>query len=195
MLHSLQGADSEHGMTSQSEQHHFIMLVNRKPNAEPSPPLSPKVRVIICGSDNFPGSSTRLPSTTTNMSVAFLRLSRARVPCIRSFRAFTTTTPRLQSPTQSIPYTETCPSPTCACAAAPPDLDIDRKTPLLNTMAPYTEQVLLATGKEDWTSNLEDDSGPTADFVKGLKGIIGKGGEAFDVCKPPARQSSYRARG
>jgi hypothetical protein len=62
-------------------------------------------------------------------------------------------------------------------------------------MAPYTEQVLLATGKEDWTSNLEDDSGPTADFVKGLKGIIGKGGEAFDVCKPPARQSSYRARG
>ncbi|KAJ4403011.1 Altered inheritance of mitochondria protein 32, partial [Didymella pomorum] len=47
-------------------------------------------------------------------------------------------------------------------------------------MAPYTEQVLLATGKEDWTSNLEDDSGLTADFVKGLKSIIGKGGEAFD---------------
>ncbi|KAF3000843.1 Leucyl-tRNA synthetase, mitochondrial [Curvularia kusanoi] len=47
-------------------------------------------------------------------------------------------------------------------------------------MAPYTEQVLLCTGKEDWTSNLEDDSGATADFVKGLKSIIGKGGEAFD---------------
>ncbi|KAF3049906.1 Leucyl-tRNA synthetase, mitochondrial [Didymella keratinophila] len=47
-------------------------------------------------------------------------------------------------------------------------------------MAPYTEQVLLATGKEDWTSNLEDDEGATADFVKGLKSIIGKGGEAFD---------------
>ncbi|KAJ4310805.1 hypothetical protein N0V94_008273, partial [Neodidymelliopsis sp. IMI 364377] len=47
-------------------------------------------------------------------------------------------------------------------------------------MAPYTEQVLLCTGKEDWTSNLEDDEGATADFVKGLKGVIGKGGEAFD---------------
>ena len=52
-------------------------------------------------------------------------------------------------------------------------------------MAPYTEQVLLCTGKEDWTSNLEDDEGATADFVKGLKGVIGRGGEAFDVCKPP----------
>lgn len=62
-------------------------------------------------------------------------------------------------------------------------------------MAPYTEQVLLATGKEDWTSNLEDDEGATADFVKGLKGIIGKGGEAFDVCKPPAHHRSYRVRG
>lgn len=144
--------------------------------------------------NNFPGISTRLLSTTTNMSAAFLRLSRARAPYIRSFRAFSTSIPRLQSPTPSIPYTETCPSPTCACAAAPPDLDIDRKTPLLNTMAPYTEQVLLATGKEDWTSNLEDDSGLTADFVKGLKSIIGKGGEAFDVCKPPAIRRSYNAR-
>lgn len=52
-------------------------------------------------------------------------------------------------------------------------------------MAPYTEQVLLCTGKEDWTSNLEDDVGGTAEFVKGLKGVIGKGGEGFDVCKPP----------
>ena len=119
------------------------------------------------------------------MSVTLLRLSRARAPCIRRLRTFSTTTPRSQSLVQSIPYTESCPSPTCACASAPSDLDIDRKTPLLNTMAPYTEQVLLATGKEDWTSNLEDDEGATADFVKGLKGVIGKGGEAFDVCKPP----------
>ncbi|KAH6642692.1 Sucrase/ferredoxin-like-domain-containing protein [Boeremia exigua] len=114
------------------------------------------------------------------MSVSFLRLSRARTPCIRAIRSFSTTTPRLQSPVSSIPYTEPCPSPTCACASAPPDLDIDRKTPLLNTMAPYTEQVLLCTGKEDWTSNLEDDESATADFVKGLKGVIGRGGEAFD---------------
>jgi hypothetical protein len=49
-------------------------------------------------------------------------------------------------------------------------------------MAPYTEQVLLCTGKEDWASNLEDEEGATAEFVKGLKAVIGKGGEAFDVC-------------
>ncbi|KAG9200661.1 hypothetical protein G6514_006840 [Epicoccum nigrum] len=47
-------------------------------------------------------------------------------------------------------------------------------------MAPYTEQVLLCTGKADWASNLEDDGGDTATFVKGLKSVIGKGGEAFD---------------
>jgi leucyl-tRNA synthetase len=52
-------------------------------------------------------------------------------------------------------------------------------------MAPYTEQVLLCTGKADWASNLEDDGGDTATFVKGLKRVIGKGGEAFDVCTPP----------
>lgn len=136
-------------------------------------------------SDNFPRLHIAPSLTNTTMSVAFLRLSKARAPCTRAARTFSAALPRFQSAVQSIPYTETCPSPTCACAAAPPDLDIDRKTPLLNTMAPYTEQVLLCTGKEDWTSNLEDDGGATADFVKGLKGIIGKGGEAFDVCKPP----------
>lgn len=52
-------------------------------------------------------------------------------------------------------------------------------------MAPYTAQVVLCTGKADWSSNLEDDGGATAAFVKGLKGVIGKGGEAFDVCTPP----------
>ncbi|KAJ8118948.1 hypothetical protein OPT61_g162 [Boeremia exigua] len=117
---------------------------------------------------------------SATMSVAFLRLSKAQAPRISAVRSFSSTSLRLQSPVQSVPYTESCPSPTCACASAPPDLDIDRKTPLLNTMAPYTEQVLLCTGKEDWTSNLEDDEGATADFVKGLKGVIGKGGEAFD---------------
>jgi hypothetical protein len=58
-------------------------------------------------------------------------------------------------------------------------------------MAPYTEQVLLCTGKEDWTSNLEDDGGATAAFVQGLKAVIGKGGEAFDVCTPPPHIIQY----
>lgn len=63
----------------------------------------------------------------------------------------------------------------------PPDLDIDRKTPLLNTMAAYSEQVIFCTGKEDWVSNVEQEEGETGEFVKGLKGVIGKGGPGFDV--------------
>jgi hypothetical protein len=63
----------------------------------------------------------------------------------------------------------------------PPDLDIDHKTPLLNTMAAYTEQVVVCTGKDDWTSRVEDEPGSGGDFIRGIKSEIGKGGPAFDV--------------
>jgi hypothetical protein len=53
-------------------------------------------------------------------------------------------------------------------------------------MAAYSEQVILCTGKDDWHSNIEQEDGATGAFVKGLKGVIGKGGEAFDVCSFPA---------
>jgi hypothetical protein len=55
----------------------------------------------------------------------------------------------------------------------------------LNTVAAYSEQVILSTGQEDWHSNIEQEDGATGVFVKGLKGVIGKGGEAFDVCVFP----------
>ncbi|KAI8943553.1 hypothetical protein NX059_001549 [Plenodomus lindquistii] len=100
-----------------------------------------------------------------------------RAPIIRTARHFSTTNARRQA---AIPYTQTCPSPTCECAAMPPDLDIDRTSPLLNTMAAYSEQVIFCTGKEDWVSNIEQEEGDTGDFVKGLKSIIGKGGAGFD---------------
>jgi hypothetical protein len=122
------------------------------------------------------------------MSFTFARLSRARAPCIRLARRttllqpFSTIPARRQTP---IPTTATCPSPTCECAASPPNLDIDRKSPLLNTVAAYSEQVILSTGQEDWHSNIEQEDGATGAFVKGLKGVIGKGGEAFDVCVFP----------
>lgn len=106
----------------------------------------------------------------------------ARLPQVipgHVFRSFSTTRARLQS--SPIPYTLTCPWPTCECGSAPPDLDIDRKTPLLNTMASYSEQVVFCTGKEDWTSNIEQEEGETGEFVKGLKGVIGKGAPGFDV--------------
>lgn len=52
-------------------------------------------------------------------------------------------------------------------------------------MAPYTEQVLLCTGKDDWTSRIEDEESASGDFVRGLKGEIGRGGKGFDVCLFP----------
>jgi hypothetical protein len=59
-------------------------------------------------------------------------------------------------------------------------------------MAAYSEQVVLCTGKEDWHSNIEQDEGPTGAFVKGLKGVIGKGGQAFDVCSFPSTSNIGR---
>ncbi|KAF2121212.1 Sucrase/ferredoxin-like-domain-containing protein [Lophiotrema nucula] len=100
-----------------------------------------------------------------------------RSPAALAIRHFTTSAYRARP---SIPYIETCPSPTCSCATPPPDLDIDRKSPLLNTMAFYSSHVLVCTGKEDWSSRIEDDGGEGGDFIRGLKGIVGKGGEAFD---------------
>ncbi|KAI1531803.1 Suc-Fer-like domain containing protein [Pyrenophora tritici-repentis] len=47
-------------------------------------------------------------------------------------------------------------------------------------MATYSEQIVFCTGKEDWVSNIEQEEGETGDFVKGLKGVIGKGSPAFD---------------
>lgn len=104
-----------------------------------------------------------------------------RFPRAPAFRVVRLLSSNASSSRPPIPFTQSCPLPTCKCASTPPDLDIDRKTPLLNTMAPYAEQVIICTGKEDWASNIEQEKGPTGDFIKGLKSVIGKGGEAFDV--------------
>ncbi|KAL5448200.1 hypothetical protein PMIN07_009433 [Paraphaeosphaeria minitans] len=104
-----------------------------------------------------------------------MSLSRSHrlLPRASRIRTFTTSTHRRQTPPT------TC-SPTCACAGTPPDLDIDRTTPLLHTMAPYTEQVVLCTGKDDWSSRIDDEDSAAGDFVRGLGAEIGRGGKGFD---------------
>ena len=146
-------------------------------------PLSPtQTSHVINTAELVPNVNIIFPQvhpTLIHIILYTMLLARSfRTPAIRALRSFSTTTTRLQS---VIPYTATCPSPTCECASAPSDLDIDRKTPLLNTMAAYSEQVILCTGKEDWVSNIEQEEGATGDFVKGLKSVIGKGGVGFDV--------------
>ena len=85
----------------------------------------------------------------------------------------------------SIPYTDTCPAPSCPCAAAPPGLDIDHSSRLIFTMTAYAEHVVVCTGVSDWASRIEEADGATGEFVRGVKGVVGKGGTGFDVGSSP----------
>ncbi|KAF2710687.1 hypothetical protein K504DRAFT_480820 [Pleomassaria siparia CBS 279.74] len=92
-------------------------------------------------------------------------------------RQFTTSHIRTLS---AIPYTPTCPPSTCICAPTPDNLDIDRTTPLLNTMAPYAQHVVICSGQPDWTSRIEDEQSSAGDFMRGLRGVVGREGKRFD---------------
>jgi hypothetical protein len=88
----------------------------------------------------------------------------------------------------AIPVTATCPESTCKCAPTPtppmPDgLSIDTVHPLNGTMAAYTQQVLIATGRPDWASRIEEDGQGESwgALAKGLKGLLGRGGKYADV--------------
>ncbi|KAK8100978.1 uncharacterized protein PG998_007617 [Apiospora kogelbergensis] len=73
---------------------------------------------------------------------------------------------------------QTCPSPTCDCAdtpAMPEGLPIDTKSPLNGVMAGYAEQLLVCTGKEDWSSRIEEENGGD-NLAADLKELLGRGG-------------------
>lgn len=61
----------------------------------------------------------------------------------------------------------------------PPGLDIEREKPLNGSMAAYAEQVLISTGRPDWSSRIEDE--PDAVLVRQLKKFLGRGGKYSDV--------------
>lgn len=73
----------------------------------------------------------------------------------------------------------TCPPPTCNCLPTPTGLDIDHKLPLEGTVPPYDGQVLISTGKSDWTSRIEDDK--TGALARELKRLLGPKGKYFNV--------------
>ena len=147
----------------------------RNLRAEPIP-------TVIC---KFPYPPPSLQLSSTMLA----RTLRSRISRIGALRNDFTTFSREQS---TIPYTETCPSPTCPCTVTPAGLDIDRKTPLLHTMAPYSSHVLLCTGKPDWTSRIEDETSPAGHFTRALKERMGKGGKAFDVFTQLSRKRRSR---
>ncbi|KAI9763157.1 MAG: hypothetical protein M1840_000869 [Geoglossum simile] len=79
----------------------------------------------------------------------------------------------------SFPTTERCPTPTRNHASTPSNLGIDYERPLNGTMATYVQQVLISTGKGDWTSRIEEDE--AGELARGLKGLFVKGGRYSDA--------------
>lgn len=78
-----------------------------------------------------------------------------------------------------VPTIESCPAPTCQCRETPPGLDIEREQGINGSMPTYAEQVLISTGKDDWTSRIEDDEGGA--LVRQIKNFLGRDGKYSDV--------------
>ncbi|KAH7360240.1 FMI1 protein [Rhexocercosporidium sp. MPI-PUGE-AT-0058] len=84
--------------------------------------------------------------------------------------------------TPPFPTIQTCPSPSCTCApmpAMPEGLPIDHSKSLNGTMAPYAEQVLICTGKDDWESKIEDENSGD-NLAADIKELMGRGGVFSD---------------
>jgi hypothetical protein len=65
----------------------------------------------------------------------------------------------------------------------PEGLDIDRKQQLNGSMSPYTQHLIVSTGRSDWTSRIEDEKDTAAwgKFTADVKASFGRGGEFHDV--------------
>lgn len=87
-----------------------------------------------------------------------------------------------------VPTIERCPTPTCPCRESPSGLDIEREQGINGSMPAYAEQVLISTGKDDWSSRIEDEEDGV--LVRQLKGFLGRNGKYSDVsqCSPRGRQ-------
>ena len=61
----------------------------------------------------------------------------------------------------------------------PSGLDIERGQNINGSMAAYAEQLLISTGRNDWTSKIEDED--EAVLVKQLRSFLMRGGKYSDV--------------
>lgn len=81
------------------------------------------------------------------------------------------------------PTVQSCPQPTCECAATPqmPDgLEIDHKGVLNGNITSYYEHVLICTGRTDWPSRIEEENSGD-NLAADLKELFGRGGVYSDV--------------
>ena len=81
----------------------------------------------------------------------------------------------------------TPPSSNCGCDLQfPQGLEIDRSRPLTNTVSSYDQHVVIATGKNDWASRIENEEG-IGDMARALKDMTKRTGKWFDVCQDAGR--------
>lgn len=90
----------------------------------------------------------------------------------------------------SFPTIPACPSPSCCPDWAetpqlPENLPIDHATKLNGTMAPYAEQVLICTGKDDWPSKIQDENNGE-NLATEFQRLLTRGGEYADVITIPS---------
>lgn len=142
---------------------HFPINITQRPPFIPPAMISP---LAIRSSSRLGGLFTiSATATTPAHQAAFLSVQS---------RSFASRSP----PPPPFPVTESCPSPTCGCAATPsmPEgLEIDVKSPLNGVMSGYAEQVLVCTGRDDWPSKIEEESGGD-NLAADLKELFGRGG-------------------
>ena len=63
----------------------------------------------------------------------------------------------------------------------PDGLEIDHSKNLNGTMAAFSEQVLICTGKDDWLSRIEEENSGD-NLAADIKELLGRGGVYSDVC-------------
>jgi hypothetical protein len=112
------------------------------------------------------------------MSIALHRNARVllRLPLLSIRRNVATRAP-------PFPVIPTCPPATCSCAptpAVPEGLAIDRTTNLNGNISNYAQHVLVCTGKDDWSSRIEEDNAGD-NLAADLKELLGRGGKYTDV--------------
>lgn len=104
-----------------------------------------------------------------------------RIPTGHRHLAFFSSRPR-RPPPPPFSTVDTCPEPTCGCAATPamPEgLPLDREGPMKGAIAGYAEQVLVCTGHNHWPSRIEEESSGD-NLAADLKELFGRGGTYSD---------------
>ena len=95
---------------------------------------------------------------------------------------------RTSSSLDHLPSIPTSPPATCACLPMPEGLAIDYERQMSQTMPPYAQHVVIRTGRNDWSSRIEDEATTLetdrpggGNLARDLKRLVGRGGKYHNV--------------